>query len=290
MSVAFVPNYGRLYGPQLIALVITSALWGVGALMTLHYFRTKAERDPLYYRVFIGLITIAATIQICFTGYQSYHDFIDEYDNTSLFGDIVFSIPGRYLCVYITTFLAQIFFTVRIFTLTHHLKSPLRWATVPVLALALLQFIAGCIQVHLQVISKDFQELGSRASLNKPITAVQGAATAACDVVITLTLCAIYLKYSQVSARVFTFFEKIIIFALNRAAATTLCAILSVSLYYTQNGTYRFIIPCLMTGPLYFISAVSVLLTDESLRGETDKEESIDEKGLTKETQSERSV
>ncbi|KAJ2928199.1 hypothetical protein H1R20_g8895, partial [Candolleomyces eurysporus] len=123
---------------------------------------------------------------------------------------------------------------------------------------------------------------------------MQGAATAAADIVVTVTLCYLYHVYGSVSSKVRGTVGRLVIYAINRAAATSICAVLSVFLYYFNSGTYYFIVPALMTGQLYIVSVVSVLTSEESLRSdiepETRKADSITKIETDKYSHSDKSV
>ncbi|TFK22026.1 hypothetical protein FA15DRAFT_706743 [Coprinopsis marcescibilis] len=289
MSVKLVHTHERIFGPQLIATAITSFMYGLAVLLTGYYFKTKSSKDPLYIQLLLGAMLVPATLQIVFTTHQSYFDLIINIESVQrdLRGrELTFSVPGKFICVYVTTFLAQCFFAVHIWTIASRVSSRLRFFVIPVVLTALLQLVAGSIQAHLQVTSPTFRILGSTGPILVPVTAIQASATAGCDLIITTALCLIYLKYSGSA-----FFEsgmpiaitKLAVFAIHRAAATSICAILSILLYYLQSGSNRFVIPCLMTGQLYLISVVSVLLSDESLRGTSKNQDKSETGSITKE-------
>ncbi|KAF4619468.1 hypothetical protein D9613_004651 [Agrocybe pediades] len=66
--------------------------------------------------------------------------------------------------------------------------------------------------------------------------------------------------------------NKLILYAINRAVATSICAMISTALYYNgSSGSYYFLIPVLAITYLYVISAVSVLTSREGLRKEAER-------------------
>lgn len=265
------PTVASLLGSQMLGMIINMFFYGIGFILVLQYFRLHATNDPVYVKVMIAMLLTLATLQSIFIVHQAYDDYITNFGSTELFGKIIFSVPGKFICVYLTTFVAQIFFATRIWTLTSRIASRVRFVTIPIVSLALLQLIGGSILVALEAKSKDYRELATHTPLLIRSTAIQGSATAACDVVITATLCWVYHRYRSVSDKIDSTIDRLVIYAINRAAATSVCAILSVLLYYFVSGTYYFVIPCMMTGQLYVISAVSVLTSRESLREELDE-------------------
>ncbi|KAJ3537522.1 hypothetical protein NMY22_g5552 [Coprinellus aureogranulatus] len=262
-------TYGGMQGSQLIAALVNCVFYGIAFIVTVQYARRHSRGDPLYVKVMVGLMMYAgslvfdlrcllATLQTIFVNHQLYQDVITNHTETrGTAAPIQFSLAAKFLCVYLITFVAQTFFVTRIWTLTKSIARGVRFALIPIVGCALLQVTTGCAIVNIEATSATIAELTTHAKWNRTLTAIQGASTAACDIAITITLC--YL--------VNTIIDRLVIYAVHRAAATSLCATLAVFFYFFINGTYYFIIPTYMTGQLYVISAVSVLTSRESLRG-----------------------
>ncbi|KAF9526363.1 hypothetical protein CPB83DRAFT_908473 [Crepidotus variabilis] len=114
--------------------------------------------------------------------------------------------------------------------------------------------------------SRYYSALRLKAELLVKTTAIQGGAAALCVLLISATLCYIFHFHRSGNKRTDSIVNKLIIYAIERAIATSLCAILSVLLYYFCSGTYYFLIPQLANTHLYLISAVSRLTSREALR------------------------
>lgn len=260
-----------MQGSQLIAALVNCVFYGIAFIVTIQYARRHARGDPVYVKVLVGMMIVLATLQTIFINHQLYKDIITNHaDTRGMQAPIQFSLAAKFLCVYLITFLAQVFFVTRIWNLTKNIARPVRFALIPIVGCALLQVTTGSGIVNIEVTSATIAELSTHAKWNRTLTAIQGASTAACDIAITITLCYLYNAHRSVSTRVGSMVDRLVIYAVHRAAATSLCATLAVFLYFFMNGTYYFIIPTYMTGQLYVISAVSVLTSRESLRDISD--------------------
>lgn len=266
-------TFPGMYGSQLLATVINTFLYGIGFLMVLQYFRRHAKHDPLYVKLIVGMLITLTTLETAFTAHQAYDNFILKFGKKELFNKIPPSVPGKYECVFIATFIAQTFFATRIWILSNRFDPRFRYVSIFVVLLGGLQLAAGTGQVGYMIQNKTFSQLGTHTNSLVRVVAMQGGATTACDITVTVTLCWLYQAYRKSSgfAEVASVVDKLITYAINRAAATSICAVASVLLYYFCSGTYYFMIPLLATGHLYLISVVSLLSSRESLREELDK-------------------
>ncbi|TEB21019.1 hypothetical protein FA13DRAFT_1819855 [Coprinellus micaceus] len=271
-------NYANTTGSGLIGALVNGIFYGAAFVVAFQYARRHARSDPLYVKVIIGSMILLATLQTIFINHETYQKVITNHTDTrGLHAPVEFSLAGKFLCVYLITFIAQMFFVTRIWTLTARVSRVTRLALVPIIGFALLQITTGSAIVHLEATSATLAELASHGKWNRVLTAIQGSSTAACDVAITLTLCHLYRAHRSASSRVNSTVDRLVVYAINRAAATSLCATLAILSYFFLGGTFYFVVPTYMTGQLYVISAVSVLTSRESLRdinNKTAKDES----------------
>ncbi|KIJ28038.1 hypothetical protein M422DRAFT_270727 [Sphaerobolus stellatus SS14] len=117
-------------------------------------------------------------------------------------------------------------------------------------------------------ISKTFSGLKSSKDVLIEATTLQGATTAACDILISISLCYVFHSYRSGIKRTDSLINHMIIYAINRGIVTSICALLGVFLYYFVPYTYYFLIPMFVNGHLYVVSAVSILTSREGLREE----------------------
>jgi len=124
-----------------------------------------------------------------------------------------------------------------------------------IMVLALLQVSAGIAQTTLSGEAGAFSLLFTTIR----VTTLQSASTAACDLTITVLLCWV-LHGSRTGLRsTDALLDKLITYAINRGALTTLAAFLNMLLFVLRPGTFLFMIPLLCSGQLYIISVVTTL-------------------------------
>ncbi|TFK17134.1 hypothetical protein FA15DRAFT_661667 [Coprinopsis marcescibilis] len=91
--------------------------------------------------------------------------------------------------------------------------------------------------------SKSYPVMYERVSLTIRSMYINGTATAACDILITIALVVI-LRSTKVNAtrRTKTLLEKLVIYAINRGIVTSVFALLSIFLYDFASGTFYFML------------------------------------------------
>ncbi|KIJ42553.1 hypothetical protein M422DRAFT_254338 [Sphaerobolus stellatus SS14] len=127
--------YARSYGALMIAILISTFMYGVSLLIVLQYFKLQAKRDTSVLKVTISTLITLGTLETIFTGHQLYDTFIINTGNTALmdqiplqvtlflvsrlhhdFFSVFSSMSGEYACTYLTAFVAQLFFASRIWS------------------------------------------------------------------------------------------------------------------------------------------------------------------------------
>ncbi|KIJ44944.1 hypothetical protein M422DRAFT_30164 [Sphaerobolus stellatus SS14] len=260
--------YARAYGPLLIAILISTFMYGVSLSFVLQYFKLEAKRDTSVLKVTILLLITLTTLETIFTGHQLYDTFITNTGNPAL--------EDRIPLQYLTAFVAQLFFASRIWSVSKSLHSRVRLMAVPVILLGLLQMGAGLgtiltTLVAGRAISKTFSSLGSRRHVLMDLETLQGVATAACDILINISLCYVLHSHRSGIKRTNSLINRMIIYAINRGIVTSICALLGASLYYLVPNSYYYQIPPLANPYLYVISVVSILTSREGLREKIDQ-------------------
>ncbi|KAJ6522402.1 hypothetical protein B0H19DRAFT_1202945 [Mycena capillaripes] len=191
----------------------------------------------------------------------NFKNFVLLYGNLGAENVIPYEANVMLCSVYVVAFTAQMFYASRIWILTKH-----DWRYVaPVVLLGLCQFSAGIAQtvevakVHL------FSEL---QALTGPISSTQSGATLACDLIITAILCVVLHKSRTGIRSTDSTVDKMIIYALNRGAMTSLWALLQLIFFIGMPGTFVFQMFIVPSCHLYVISVCSMLISRESLRAE----------------------
>jgi len=266
---AFKPSFARQAGATMVATIITTGLWGVAICMVVHYLWRRSRREALWIKALVAALGILATLETIFANHQMYDTFITKKDNPAGQDQIVFSMPGKTACIFLTAFLAQLFYAARIWKLGGLIQSRFRFMAVPIVALALLQLGGGLIQVVIMGITKAHTVMWGWVWYNLRSMYINGAACAACDVLITIALVAI-LRSSQtrVTGKDKSILETLVIFSINRGIVISVFALLSILLYDFASGTLYYLIPFSSITHVYVISVVSVLFAAEGLQGD----------------------
>ncbi|KAF8995109.1 hypothetical protein BDQ17DRAFT_1545303 [Cyathus striatus] len=262
----------KQYGAQMIASQINATLYGIGLLMVIQYFMRHGKRDPWFIKGTVGMLCLLATLETVFTDHQNYANFVRTFGQYSELNNMVWSVSGKFLFVYLTSFVAQVFFAWCIWIMSRSLSMRYRILIVPVVLLAAMQISSGIGQVFLLATSHKYSALGNKKFWNARVTGMQGAATAACDILITISLILISRANSSGSrSSEESLTSKIVKYSFNRVAATSICAILYVVLFYRTRGTYYFTIPCLASTHINVVSVTHLLMSRDTLREEIDR-------------------
>ncbi|KAF9529830.1 hypothetical protein CPB83DRAFT_851647 [Crepidotus variabilis] len=263
-------TFAGVYGAIMVATMINLCLYGVGLLMVLQYFRQHSKNDPILPKITIVVLIILATLQTIFASHQVYDTFVTKGGQMVLLDEIMFSVPGAWMCGYLAAFFAEGYFCTRIWIAGERMNSRARYAVIPVTLLAFIHISAGLAQVIVMGTSHTYSKMTMRTNLLLETTAVQGAGAALADIIISATLCYIFHTNRSGLGRTNSMINKLITYAIIRAIATSFSAVMAVILYYFCSGTYYFMIPLFACTHLYLISAVSMLTSREGIREQGD--------------------
>ncbi|KAJ6611317.1 hypothetical protein B0H10DRAFT_1953181 [Mycena sp. CBHHK59/15] len=99
------------WGFQFIGYTLDTALWGVGILLVLQYFRKYAKKDPLMIQIVVGILgTLAAANSVVVTNHSIFLAKMNYADYVSLFGNFE-GQNGSYMRLIGELFAAQSIFT-----------------------------------------------------------------------------------------------------------------------------------------------------------------------------------
>ncbi|KAJ8073157.1 hypothetical protein PM082_020026 [Marasmius tenuissimus] len=211
-----------------------------------------------------------------------YTDFVTWFTQAESL-DIILPLAISYFpALYLTAFTTQLFFGTRIYTLAPGGKKIL--LSLPVVLLACLQIGFGIAQTILTTRVKSYTLLATTTG----ITSTQAGLTVACDITITVILCYVLNTSRSQSRRTDSIIDKLIIYAINRGAATSLAALVQLILFVAKPGTLTLYVssPMLVKDQvlirlklnsaifltpschLYVISVCSMLISREGLRSQ----------------------
>ncbi|KAJ7502709.1 hypothetical protein B0H11DRAFT_1979654 [Mycena galericulata] len=250
----------RLWGVQYITYSLDIVLWAVAVIIVMQYFRKYSKKDPLLIQTTVAILVTITTIHALFLSIQDFKDFILLFGNFEG-QDVMFWETYVMLCAtFLVAFVAQMFYASRIWILS---KRDWRYVT-PVVFLALLQLSFGIAQTVEVVKVHRYSKLATTVVTST----AQGAATAACDVTITAILFFILRAARTGVRRTDSALDKMIIYAFNRGAMTSLMALLQLIFFITKPGTFFFTLFLLPSSHVYVISVCSLLTSRETLRAQ----------------------
>ncbi|KAJ2912221.1 hypothetical protein MD484_g8198, partial [Candolleomyces efflorescens] len=149
--------------------------------------------------------------------------------------NIPFSVPGKTICIFLAAFASQMYAIDAAFTLSELIQ--------------LLYFprLVDSTEVEYgRLGSPLITNFGSLSSLllrwpssNSESMYIHGASSAACDILITISLVVILRSTgSNNIRRTQSLLQKLVTYAINRGILTSVCALLSIFLYDFASGTY----------------------------------------------------
>ncbi|KAF8997304.1 hypothetical protein BDQ17DRAFT_1329471 [Cyathus striatus] len=133
------------------ASMLNATIYGIAMTMALQYYRYHSKGDTTLVKGFVALLLISGSFEVVCTSYQMYDYFILNFGRKELFDVItgvalarilliddymkINNVQGKYLGIYFTAFVAQLFYASRIWSVTGHLTRKFRYLTYPVLVL-----------------------------------------------------------------------------------------------------------------------------------------------------------
>ncbi|KAK0184464.1 hypothetical protein F5146DRAFT_1145302 [Armillaria mellea] len=215
-------SFNATFGCMFIAFTIDLICYGAGMLVVFQYFRASVvivmhvdfnSNRPIDYWLQPHIVTFIA---------WAYEDLITRFGNLVALDDMPRTALVQLLAIYMVSFISQVFFTSRIYYLTHN------WFLAgPVGILALTNIGAGLAQTTLAGKGGTFSNLIH----TEKVTSLQSASTAACDMAITVILCWIFHTKRTGIKSTDNLLDNLIILAINRGAITSLAALLNLILF-----------------------------------------------------------
>ncbi|KAL4258064.1 hypothetical protein AB1N83_008422 [Pleurotus pulmonarius] len=247
----------------LVAFLLTAMLYGVSLFLIGLYFLSPARpKDTAFVKCTVGSLGVLATIEIVFLSIVTYYKTVDSSLPIGVFSAI--PMGGIIFSVSLMAFIAQFYFASRIW-----IVSSSRWLYVgPITFLAFTQFVTVNLNegaASAQAILEDHVAYLDLFDSSLPRVAVLTAATAAADILSTIGLCRTLQHSRSGISRTDAVIAKIIRYSIQRGAATSLAAVLTLIMFVTVAQS-AFMIPLLVSGQLYVISVVSMLLNRSKLQ------------------------
>lgn len=251
-------KFENTFGCMFISFSLDLMCYGAGFLVVLQYFRRGyGSKDSVVIRTMVVALGFLATVHVATFIAWAYDDLISRFGAFERLDAMPRTALVQLLAIYMVSFISQCFFTTRIWILTH------KWYLAgPIAILALINITAGITQTTLSGIGGTFSNLIN----TEKVTSLQAAATAACDLLITATLCWILNKKRTGIKTTDTLLDNLIILAINRGAVTSLAALFNLILFVWRPEAMIFMIPLLPSCQFYVLSVVGSLNSRRSLR------------------------
>lgn len=251
-------KFNDTFGCMFISFSLDLMCYGAGFLTVLRYFRHGyGSKDSRIIKAMVLALGCLATVHVATFVAWAYDDLISRFGAFDRLDAMPRTALVQLLAIYMVSFISQCFFTTRIWILTH------KWYLAsPIAILALINIIAGITQTTLSGIGGTFSNLIN----TEKVTSLQAAATAACDLLITATLCWILNKKRTGIKMTDTLLDNLIILAINRGAVTSLAALFNLILFVWRPDAMIFMVPLLPSCQFYVLSVVGSLNSRRSLR------------------------
>ncbi|KAF8986605.1 hypothetical protein BDQ17DRAFT_1335520 [Cyathus striatus] len=256
-------TFSGKYGSLLIATMINANAYGFALIMVVRYFGLYSAGDPALTKGVVSLLIISATAEVLCTSHQVFDYFILKFGRSELFNGISSVALAKYLSAFFTAFVAQMFYASRIWSFDPKISDQihaLETATTYAPSYFSGNIANGDTPEHLKILK---------------VVITQGISTAICDVAITASFSFVfYSNRSGIRSRTHSILNRFIIYAIHRAAATSVCSIVGVFTVFVTTAllieigitiiavllslrTYIYMIPVLGNTDLHVISVVN---------------------------------
>lgn len=246
-------------GALLVGLILSLVLYGVSCAQVWHYY-ISYPKDKLVLKLLVGGVMLSDTGNLVLICIATYSYLITHFGDIAHLNVVNTPIVAQVLFNGITAVLVQIFFTWRIYRLSHKNL----WLTGSIAFMILVQWACniGYSIVTLQV---EFF-----AQTKKEWTAALDLSQAALDVVIAA--CMVWLLWGSKTEFTKTngMIDKLIVFTVNTGLVTSVCAVIAIIMYYAFPNTLIYVAVYINVGRLYCNSLFATLNARNYIRGNGD--------------------
>ncbi|KAF8991990.1 hypothetical protein BDQ17DRAFT_1432703 [Cyathus striatus] len=284
-------------GSQLISSMFNNVFYGIAMCMVVQYFIHHAYRDSFKTKLVVCLLVIFATLEVIFVNIQMFNILVLSFGkNMEVGGNIHYSVLGKYTSIFFTAFTAQMFYASRIWSSKFWLfrfgqpferipswkEHGIHGETIETVGdscgIFFISTARSTILSNIRRIATDWGRLPSHSDV--PVTSADALPMLIpIHRQISVTFELLGLKTIQLTemlplkedpvlciSRTDSLLENLIKYAIQRAAATSVCGVLTIFLYHYTKSTYFFNLPCLINAHFHVMSVISMLITRENLR------------------------
>ncbi|KAM5536926.1 hypothetical protein V8D89_009473 [Ganoderma adspersum] len=253
----------------LIAVVLSTAVYGITVLQTYIYFRSSGK-DSVRLRSFVAFLFILDTTALIL-GIDAFFEYVvTDFGETWLLLELPHALAFETLITHFIGALTQCFFAYRLWDLSRR-NIPLV-STITILAV--FSFVFGTVVSIRIYTDPNFFSLASREMLS--LVGTGNALSVVCDIIITAAL-SYYLHSKRTGfERTNSMINRLIIYAINRGTLTAICqAGVFVSFVAFPGRLFHFPFDFLM-GKLYCNTLLAILNAQRTMRTDGDNVMEVD--------------
>lgn len=256
---------GDTFGVLLIGAFTAMAVYGITTLQAYFYYMSF-PKDDIAIKLLVGSIWILDTLHVCFMCHALYYYLIVGFGNPRALVYGTWTLITSIGINVTTSFIAQCFFTERIFRLCSPRK---RWWVTSVIGIAVLaHFAFGIETVAFLFIKKEFERF-------KDVTLIAvvpfGITAIISDIIVAATLCVLLgskrSAFEDTNSTINTF----IIFAVNRCILTSTVAVAETIVFSVLANSFYSVAIDFVIGKLYANSLLAVLNSRATVRSNSRK-------------------
>ncbi|KAI0356147.1 hypothetical protein OH77DRAFT_1520244 [Trametes cingulata] len=248
---------------SLVGLPISTAVYGITILQTYLYFR-RYPQDSRRLKTFVGTLWLLDTLTIVLICHSTYMIVIMNVGQLANDFVLPWSVPLENGATDLITVAVQCYFASQLHRLTRRKVLPglIVLLTIPTLVSIALPALHGSSSTAVQLFPA-----------TTPLVSILGTAQSVlalvCDVLITGGLCVHFHTSRSGFAPTDALIDRLMAFAIQRAALTTFVQALSLILLVTIPDRFIFLIPSWLVGKLYINSLLASLNVRASLNRST---------------------
>ncbi|KAH9855309.1 hypothetical protein C2E23DRAFT_615472 [Lenzites betulinus] len=247
-------------GAMLIGVILAGIMYGVTCSQVFYYF-THYPRDHWATKLLVTAVWLCDTTHQGLISYTIYWYLVTQYGNPEALG-----IPEKSIIieVFFSSFIGlfvQSFFTLRIW----RLSGKARMIVIPVILLVGGEFILTTAYAIMSLSLDTFEEVNRYEDLSIAVNSIAAAG----DIVIAAILCVILHKSRTGFRKSNILINKLMIFAVNTGALTSICATLTFISVLASPNTFIYITFFFFMGRLYANSLMATLNARNSIRDGT---------------------
>ncbi|KIK64104.1 hypothetical protein GYMLUDRAFT_431980 [Collybiopsis luxurians FD-317 M1] len=255
---ALLATIDNTMGAMFIGVLVAGILYGAACIQAWYYYMHQKDRWPL--RFLVGAVMICDTIHQAFIAHTVYSYLVTNFGNQPNLGNTVWSLLAEVLVNGFTTVLVQSFLAYRVWQLSNGNI----WISAPALLLVAAEFI--CVFIFSVIGLSRVHTFAELAELLTGLSITVNVLAAAGDTYIAGLLTLLLHSSRTGFSRSNSIINKLIIFAVNTGALTSLCAIASMLSILLAPNTFIYISFFFCMGRLYANSLLATLNVRTILR------------------------